>query len=112
MSTALSFFLGAAGLLLAVCVVNERLRMPLMAEIGLACISLGMFGGAAVVSSGVECSSQSLQGIWSLIGLGLLLCLLSWRMRARYLRERIHRSGDPVAVDFTALRKIPHGGRR
>lgn len=111
MSVILSMFLGAVGVALALCIVNERLRFPLMAEIGMASISLGMFGGAAAVSSTAECSPQALQGIWSLIGLGLLLCLLSWRMRARQARERCHRRGDPQAIDFTALRDI-HGGRR
>lgn len=106
MSTILSLFLGATGLALALCVVNERLRFPLMAELGMASISLGMFGGAAA-----ECSTQALQGIWSLIGVGLLLCLLSWRMRARQARERCHRRSDPQTIDFTALRDI-HGGRR
>lgn len=111
MSTILSLFLGATGLALALCVVNERLRFPLMAELGMASISLGMFGGAAAVISAAECSLQALQGIWSLIGLGLLLCLLSWRMRARQARERCHRRSDPQTIDFTALRDI-HGGRR
>lgn len=109
MNIALSTLMGGIGLLLVICVWSERFRIPLLAEFGLASISLGMFGAAAAISSGVECSSQALQGIWSLIGVGLLLVLLSWRIRARH--HRTHRRNDPVTVDYTALRDV-HGGRR
>jgi hypothetical protein len=110
MNVLFSALLGAVGILLVVFVWSDRWRFPLLADFGMAAIALGMFCGAAAISSGAECSSQALHGIWSLIGIGVLLVMLSWRLKVREQRERAHRRSDPKTVDYTALRNVRGGG--